>query len=220
MPEIDMSAVDSKRTRGIRTKCTTQRHAMKTRNKKMTEEESWNLKVEKTKAYKKNRRSAQDLLDWIFELLKEYQDTQVVVHSFSCADAGGSISNWSPPFPGTFKLNTDAAVFSNLNSLELELLLVLALREGLVLAKQLGFQISWAEVDTANVAAAVNLLKPSSGLAGFVFDDVRALFKEAGISKCQAISRKGNGLAHNLASLAISSRKEQLWQRNCSISVT
>ncbi|KAK2643902.1 hypothetical protein Ddye_019097 [Dipteronia dyeriana] len=96
---------------------------------------------------------------------------------------------------------------------------VLALREGLVLAKQLGYNVSWAEVDAVNVAAGVNLFQPLSGVAGFVFDDVQALCKEAGISKCHAISRKGNGLAHNLASLAVSSRREQLWQGNCPVSL-
>ncbi|TXG73603.1 hypothetical protein EZV62_002182 [Acer yangbiense] len=51
-------------------------------------------------------------------------------------------------------------------------------------------------------------------IAGLVFDDVQALCKEAGISKCHAISPKGNGLAHNLAPLAVSSQREQPWQGN------
>ena len=70
-------------------------------------------------------------------------------------------------------------------------------------------------MDAANVAAGVNSLQPSSGLASFVCNDVQALFSEAGISKCQAISRQANGLAHNLAAMAISSRKEHLWQGYC-----
>ncbi|TXG57233.1 hypothetical protein EZV62_018546 [Acer yangbiense] len=94
-----------------------------------------------------------------------------------------------------------------------------ALREGLVLANQLGFKVSWVEVDAINVAAGVNLFKSLDGIAGFVFDDVQVLCKEAGISKCHVISRKGNGLAHNLASLAVSSRRKQLWQGNCPVSL-
>ena len=37
---------------------------------------------------------------------------------------------------------------------------VMALRECLVMANQLGLKISWTEVDAANVAAGVNLFKP------------------------------------------------------------
>ncbi|KAK1570654.1 hypothetical protein Q3G72_005284 [Acer saccharum] len=145
---------------------------------------------------------------------------------------------------GTLKLNTDAAFISNLSFFGLRAAIrdsegkvlvalskpfmgvfsmeskkVLALREGLVLAKQLGLQISWVEVDATNVATRVNFFKLFGGLAGFVFDDVHALFKDVGISKCQSISRKGNDLAHNLTSLAISYWKEQLWQENCPVSL-
>ncbi|KAK1560862.1 hypothetical protein Q3G72_031689 [Acer saccharum] len=77
----------------------------------------------------------------------------------------------------------------------------LALREGLCLAKQLGISVGWAEVDAANVAAGVNSPEHCRGVACFVFNDIAGLCKDVGVSKCEAISRYGNGLAHNLASL-------------------
>ncbi|KAK0587897.1 hypothetical protein LWI29_030839 [Acer saccharum] len=126
--------------------------------------------------HKKNHRSAQDILVWIFGLLKEYQDTQAAVHSFPVPMLVVQFLI-GPPSPSTLKFNTDAAVFSGLSFIRIgaairdsegkvltallkpfsgvfsvESAEVLALREGLVLAKQLGFQISWVEVDAANVA--------------------------------------------------------------------
>ncbi|KAK3182748.1 hypothetical protein Dsin_030034 [Dipteronia sinensis] len=91
----------------------------------------------------------------------------------------------------------------------------LALRDGLLLAKQHGLNVCWVEVDAANVAAAVNDRNPSFDVAGFVIDDVKALCAEVQVYKCQAIPRSGNTLAHNLASAAISSKKYRLWQDIC-----
>ncbi|TXG69351.1 hypothetical protein EZV62_004286 [Acer yangbiense] len=65
---------------------------------------------------------------------------------------------------------------------------VLALSEGLIMAKQLVLNIAWVEVDTANVDACINSSKLLCGIVGFIFDDVQALCKDAGISKCHAIS--------------------------------
>ncbi|KAK0597186.1 hypothetical protein LWI29_022715 [Acer saccharum] len=77
-------------------------------------------------------------------------------------------------------------------SLGEQMLEVLALKEGLIMAKQLVLNIAWVEVDTANVAACINSSKPLCGIVGFIFDDVQALCKDAGISKCHAIFQVGN----------------------------
>ncbi|KAK0577791.1 hypothetical protein LWI29_000196 [Acer saccharum] len=83
---------------------------------------------------------------------------------------------------------------------------LLALREGLLLAKQHGFKDCWTEVDAVNVVAAVNDCKPANGVAGFVID-VKALFvDDVQVFKCQFTLRNGNSLADNPASVAISSK--------------
>ncbi|TXG47531.1 hypothetical protein EZV62_026825 [Acer yangbiense] len=86
---------------------------------------------------------------------------------------------------------------------------LLALREGFLLAKQHGFKDCWTEVDAVNVVAAVNDCKPANGVAGFV-TDVKASFVEVQVFKCQFTPRNGNSLAHNPASVAISSKKKKV----------
>ncbi|KAH7573264.1 hypothetical protein JRO89_XS03G0103300 [Xanthoceras sorbifolium] len=60
----------------------------------------------------------------------------------------------------------------------------LGLREGLGVAKQLGFFVALVEVDASTVVEGINLLKPSLSIAGFVINDIRALSSEVGIQKC------------------------------------
>ncbi|KAK0578711.1 hypothetical protein LWI29_014941 [Acer saccharum] len=71
--------------------------------------------------------------------------------------------------------------------------------------------INLAEVDASTVAYALN--SPSFDLcdASYVINDIRTLLKEVSVPKCLAIPRSGNSLAHNLASLAVSSSKEKSW---------
>ncbi|KAK2651634.1 hypothetical protein Ddye_011490 [Dipteronia dyeriana] len=151
-----------------------------------------------------------------------------------------SFSGWHPPPQGGFKFNTDPVVPSDGSSFNIgavirdakgqvvlvvskclrghfsvEVCEALALREGLCLAKQHCLSVGWAEVDTANVAAGVNSSKPCKSVACFVFDDISSLCKDVGVFSCMAISRVGNGLAHNLTSLAISSLRDHLWQGYC-----
>ncbi|KAL5746919.1 hypothetical protein ACOSQ2_024216 [Xanthoceras sorbifolium] len=87
--------------------------------------------------------------------------------------------------------------------------------EGLVVAKQLGLPVALAEVDASSVVDGVNLLKPYLSVAGLVISDIQALCSEVGIQKCQVVARSSNSLAHNLASLAISSSRYFLWQDIC-----
>ncbi|KAK1557828.1 hypothetical protein Q3G72_032690 [Acer saccharum] len=75
-----------------------------------------------------------------------------------------------------------------------------------LLAKQHGLKDCWTEVDAVNVVAAVNDCKPANGVAGSVIN-VKALFVEVQVFKCQFTPRNGNSLAHNPASVAISSKK-------------
>ena len=68
-----------------------------------------------------------------------------------------------------------------------------------------------AEVDAVNIANVVNSPDIVNCVAKFIVNDIKDLMKEVGNCLCQAISRVGNTLAHDLASLAISSGKEHIW---------
>ncbi|KAK2648339.1 hypothetical protein Ddye_015828 [Dipteronia dyeriana] len=89
---------------------------------------------------------------------------------------------------------------------------------------KMGFPIRWkecwVELDAANVVAAINDPKSTGSLAGFILDDVKALCEEVQVSKCQAISRSWNTLAHNLASVAVSTGRDRMWQDICRVSLS
>ncbi|KAL5802890.1 hypothetical protein ACOSQ4_031195 [Xanthoceras sorbifolium] len=87
----------------------------------------------------------------------------------------------------------------------------LTLREGLLLAKNLGIGVRFVECDYVNVVNDVSFSAFGMGVAGCVLNDIRALCKDVGVVSCQAISRKRNDLAHTLAALACFSRKDRFW---------
>ncbi|KAL5790970.1 hypothetical protein ACOSQ2_005858 [Xanthoceras sorbifolium] len=87
---------------------------------------------------------------------------------------------------------------------------LLALREGLLVAKELSLSIEWVELDAANVVARVSNSCPFSFMDPIV-SDIKALFRAVGVSNCHAIPRSRNGMAHSLASLAFSSKEEFFW---------
>ncbi|KAL5822624.1 hypothetical protein ACOSQ4_020524 [Xanthoceras sorbifolium] len=87
---------------------------------------------------------------------------------------------------------------------------LLALREGLLVAKELSLSIEWVELDAANVVARVFNSCPFSFMDPIV-SDIKALFRAVGVSNCHAIPRSRNGMAHSLASLAFSSKEEFFW---------
>ncbi|KAK0595956.1 hypothetical protein LWI29_011430 [Acer saccharum] len=81
------------------------------------------------------------------------------------------------------------------------------------MAKILKLPIQLMEVDACNVASAINGSVSSAGSAGCIIEDIKALCKDVGVLKCQAIPRSGNGMAHTLAARAFSYREENLWQQ-------
>ncbi|KAL5738692.1 hypothetical protein ACOSP7_031453 [Xanthoceras sorbifolium] len=113
-------------------------------------------------------------------------------------------ASWSPPPAGSLKLNTDAAVKSSFS------VMGSTLREGLLVAKELSLIIEWVELDAANVVARVFNSCPSSFMDPIV-SDIKALFRDVGVSNCHAIPRSRNGMTHSLASLAFSSKEEFCW---------
>ncbi|KAK4835239.1 hypothetical protein QYF36_007211 [Acer negundo] len=148
---------------------------------------------------------------------------------------------WIPPPYGILKLNSDVAVQDGHSFVRVGAAIryhngdivaaisepmqgsfsaavgeLLALREGLLLATTLNLTVNISEVDAVNVAHAINSSGSINYAVKFVVIDVKVLMKEVGTSLCQAISRVGNFLAHDLASLAISSGKEQTWTNTTS----
>ncbi|KAL5811773.1 hypothetical protein ACOSQ3_026723 [Xanthoceras sorbifolium] len=172
--------------------------------------------------HSKSPRLSADLVSWSLSLLREFQGTQKVFGSPLQPPRQRCSAPWSPPPAGSLKLNTDAAVKSGfsgkvvaasakplLGFFPAELGELLALREGLLLAKELNLNIEWVELDAVNVVARVSSSFPCSVLDPIVSDG-KALFRAVGVSNCLAIPRSGNAMAHSLASLAFSSKEEFL----------
>ena len=88
---------------------------------------------------------------------------------------------------------------------------LLALREGLMLAKFYGLPIAIAENSFSSFSFSV--ASPGSYLwdTHLIVNDIQALSSDVGCCKCQATSKKGNLLAFNLASIVFSSVRERLW---------
>ncbi|KAH7573419.1 hypothetical protein JRO89_XS03G0145500 [Xanthoceras sorbifolium] len=144
--------------------------------------------------------------------LNEFQDTLKVV---SVKQFGGQQSpspaevlSWISPLVGCLKLNSDMSIRKDLSfagvlsAISRELL---ALREGQLLAQELGLKVSWVECDAAYAVSTMLDKDPCFGLVGLVVSNVRVLCKIVGVVKYLAISRKRNGLSHTLASLDCSS---------------
>ncbi|KAL5805331.1 hypothetical protein ACOSQ3_032131 [Xanthoceras sorbifolium] len=188
-----------------------------------------------TVIHSKSPRVSADLVSWSLSLLREFQGTQRVFGSPPQPPRQPCSSPWSPPPAGSLKLNTDAAVkpgFSVMGSgavvrdsqgkvvaasakpllgfFPVELGELLALREGLLVAKELSLIIEWVELDAANAVARIFNSCPSSFLDPIV-SDIKALFRVVGVSNCHAIPRSRNGMAHSLASLAFSSKEDFYW---------
>ncbi|KAL5783938.1 hypothetical protein ACOSQ2_006330 [Xanthoceras sorbifolium] len=185
--------------------------------------------------HSKSPRFSADLVSWSLSLLREFQGTQKVFGSPLQPPRQPRSSPWSPPPAGSLKLNSDAAVSPGyfvmgsgavvrdsqgkvvaasakplLGFFPAELGELLALREGLLLAKEFNLIIEWVELDAVNVVARVFNSLPCSVMDPII-SDVKALFRDVGVINCHVIPRSGNGMAHSLASLAFSSKEEFCW---------
>ena len=173
---------------------------------------------------------------WALEFLSEFQGTHQALSGTISQPGVSYKSGWCPPPIDTLKLNSDASVRDGFDFIGLgavirnykgeivaaifkplqgdfsaELGEFLALREGLLLAKSLNLNLKLAEVDAIVVANAVNNSDIVNCNANFIVNDIQALLQEVGGCVCNAISRNGNTLAHVLASMAFSYKKEQSW---------
>ncbi|KAK3225142.1 hypothetical protein Dsin_005004 [Dipteronia sinensis] len=195
-------------------------------------------------AVNKNRKCHPEanLMEGVLGFLKDFQSSCCALQARS-AVVKAPIT-WSPPQVGTLKLNSDASVRqgshrcgveavirddkgwvvaavskSLAGNFSLEIGELIALREGLLLAKGLKLKISCVELDACNVVAMVSSGVGASSTSEFVCADVMVLCKEVEVRSCQSISRNGNRVAHNLASLAMSSKEDFLWQNVCLSSI-
>ncbi|KAL5767796.1 hypothetical protein ACOSQ2_014579 [Xanthoceras sorbifolium] len=147
---------------------------------------------------------------------------------------------WTCPLPGILNLNSDVAVKPDKNSISIGVVIrdsfglvvaavsktlvgsfyaesgeFLALRDGLLLDGNLGMSVHLIEVDACNVVSSVLGSDSSGGENGLVINDIKELFQDVGFLKCQTVSRKSSGVAHNLAFLTLSSLEERYWHNVC-----
>ena len=132
-------------------------------------------------------------------------------------------ARWYPPLIGSLKLNTDVSVKKGLLQCGVGAIVrdnkgwivaalskhmvgnfspetgeLIALREGLLLAQKLQLKIACVEVDACNVVSKVSSNVLDVGETEFIISDIKALFKEVEVPKCQSISKSGNRVAHML----------------------
>ncbi|TXG53056.1 hypothetical protein EZV62_022225 [Acer yangbiense] len=170
------------------------------------------------------------------EEITERKKTQRKLPTNMLPTASNSFPDWIPPPPGQLKLNCGVARRKDsgvvgigvairndkgkvlvslskalLGNFSLVTSTALALREGLLLAKAYNLNVMIAEVESPTVASSLFSSITPYGEASVIFKDINFLSIEVGICKGQTISRSGNTLAFNLASLASSSCRYSLW---------
>ncbi|KAK3211741.1 hypothetical protein Dsin_016447 [Dipteronia sinensis] len=133
---------------------------------------------------------------------------------YGCSHTWRSIILWLRDISGKIVVDVSKPITDNFTA---EIGEFLAIREGLLMVKNHNLHIYSAEVDASAVASTLNSSSFDLCYASFVINNIKALLKEIGVLKCQAIPRSGNRLAHNFASLVSSSIKENFWL-NISIS--
>ncbi|KAK4855230.1 hypothetical protein QYF36_005303 [Acer negundo] len=100
------------------------------------------------------------------------------------------------------------------SSYSVEVSQLLALREGLKLAKLLNQPVSFTKCSSPFAIAFLNCPVPNLEDSHFIVLDIKTLFSDVGICNCQASSIKGKSLANMLALKAFSYGKECLWVFN------
>ncbi|KAK1568237.1 hypothetical protein Q3G72_022047 [Acer saccharum] len=169
-------------------------------------------------------------------LLEEYQHSISVITPVGGPSARPPpCGDWIPPRPGCLKLNS-AAISHKFNGCSAlgavirddkgtiiaacarkifgvfskESGVLLALRDGLLLAQFLGVPVWVAEIDFSPVCSLLHSPDSYFGDASFLIQDVIHLMSAVGVSSCQSISKEGNFLACNLGISAFKSSTEIL----------
>ncbi|KAK2643001.1 hypothetical protein Ddye_024764 [Dipteronia dyeriana] len=137
--------------------------------------------------------------------LQEFQNTVASICPVSAKVKLSRKVTWVPPPVGNFKLNVDAAV-------KIGLFHMGAGAGRINASKTIDLKVPWVEVDVVNVIAIVNSVNNLRNPSGLIENTgIKALCKYVDVVSCQAISRDRNGMAHTLASVALSSKEDQIW---------
>ncbi|KAK3189126.1 hypothetical protein Dsin_028687 [Dipteronia sinensis] len=177
-----------------------------------------------------NAKEPDKLASRAVELLSEFKNSMQALSSLTPIPTLRSPYDWVVPPPGRLKLNTSVAFqrhslrigvgaaimdsngkvlaarsHSLVGSFYVEVGRMLEFRKGLMLAKFYNLPVSIAECSSSSVVSSICCLSSNLEDTHFIDNDIKALFSNVGICKCQDSSRKGNSLAHNLTSIAFSS---------------
>jgi len=151
--------------------------------------------------------------------------------------AGTSVRyHWTNPSEGWIKLNWDAAIDSNSNTMGLGLVArdftgkvrammcnflpyvtdpavaeAFAARQGAILARDMGFQKVVLEGDSQVIVQALNSESVCAVAYASLVADTRTLLQTFPAWCVDFIRREGNVVAHHLARLAVSNRVFQVW---------
>ncbi|KAH7576208.1 hypothetical protein JRO89_XS01G0013300 [Xanthoceras sorbifolium] len=175
----------------------------------------WNRKVVQDVCCKRCGRGAETLNMPCGGVTKQLSYKAVL--KFQGSNPSKFSSSWVPLSVGSLKLNTDVAVRPGKNMIGVRAVIrddlrfvraaiaktlpciflaevgeFLALREGLLLAKNSGLKVFLAEVYASNVASGVMDSISNCREAALVIKDIKALFQVVGVLKYQVISHLGN----------------------------
>ncbi|XP_065628321.1 uncharacterized protein LOC136067029 [Quercus suber] len=145
-------------------------------------------------------------------------------------------TSWQPPPPSVYKLNFDAAVFSDLNyprfwaiirNQEGEVMAglsvkgpfvhnsakaeALACRRAVEFSNEVGFSRLVIEGDNALVINAISCSAENNSLLGHIFEDIQNLFCGLQYASINCIKKGGNMVAHSLARHARNISDEMYW---------
>ncbi|KAI9152736.1 hypothetical protein LWI28_000226 [Acer negundo] len=165
-------------------------------------------------------RSPNEVVYWVSGLLTEFHSSHKIFILKNKAPMVLPPLAFSPPSTGELKLISNVGVgvvIRNdigqvvvamtkfvLGFFSAEMVELLALREGLLSAKNLGFIANWVEVDAANVASGLACDSFQWSDAGPIVIDIKGLFEDVRVVKCLSTPRNGNVMAYTLAALAFS----------------
>ncbi|XP_075640412.1 uncharacterized protein LOC142612181 [Castanea sativa] len=147
-----------------------------------------------------------------------------------------SAKNWQPPPSSKFKLNIDAAVFTDLGFLGIGVIIrnkegevmeamsakgsrvidnleaeVLACRKALEFAVDIGFAEMVIEGDCVQVINAINSSGVNLSRLGHVIEDIQVLTSGLRWTEVRWVKRSANLVAHSLACLAKNISNDVIW---------
>ncbi|KAH7571806.1 hypothetical protein JRO89_XS04G0146000 [Xanthoceras sorbifolium] len=161
-------------------------------------------------------RLAEGLIAWALGSLKEFQISKSVA-KFGCGVSAFGYIGLSTIIRDSAGWVVAASYKSVHGSFSVDAGELLALRDGLLLAKRMGCSVQLVESDFSNAIGMVSNVVSCFRDIGCVIFDVKALCEEVGVVTCCVISRFRNGAAYSLAVLALSSLEDRFLQNICLI---